>query len=177
MPTRQVIVAAAAAAALVPLASAGGFPPLRGASFLLKDNGAECYLSDGRAGEQGHESLEFGIAVSTVPHIRDIVCRGGERLNGRGYPHKIPLRRLDSSAFSGPLNELNAAATRMDRRRLPDVKRLVTLGRSTYSPEYDLRSYTSGSETVVKSEGACRAAAKALEKAYGSLEKLCKEVF
>ncbi|KAF4733027.1 hypothetical protein FOZ63_009572 [Perkinsus olseni] len=177
MPTKQVIVAAAAAAALVPLASAGGFPPLRGASFLLEDNGAECYFSDGRAGEQGHESLEFGFAAGTTPHIRDIVCRGGERLNTRGYPHKIPLKRLDSSAFSGPLNELNAAATRMNPRRLPDVKRLVTFGKPTYIPKYDLRTYTSGSETVEKSVNACRAAAEALEKAYGSLEKLCKEVF
>ncbi|KAF4688301.1 hypothetical protein FOZ60_002898 [Perkinsus olseni] len=150
MPTRQVIVAAAAAAALVPLASAGGFPPLRRAYFRLKDNGAECYLSDGRTGEQGHESLEFGIAVGTVPHIMDIVCRG---------------------------DELNAAATRMNLRRFPDEKRLVTFGRPTFSPEYDLRTYTSGSETVVKSVNACQAAAKALEKAYGSLEKLCKEVF
>ncbi|KAF4705847.1 hypothetical protein FOZ63_013318, partial [Perkinsus olseni] len=154
-----------------------GFPPLRRAYFRLKDNGAECYLSDGRTGEQGHESLEFGIAVGTVPHIMDIVCRGGERLNSRGYSRKIPLRRLDSSALSGPLDELNAAATRMNLRRFPDEKRLVTFGRPTFSPEYDLRTYTSGSETVVKSVNACQAAAKALEKAYGSLEKLCKEVF
>ncbi|KAF4683947.1 hypothetical protein FOZ63_028717 [Perkinsus olseni] len=47
MSTKQVIIIAAAAAALVPLASADGYPSLKSTSLLNRGEGVSCFYSNG----------------------------------------------------------------------------------------------------------------------------------
>ncbi|KAF4733029.1 hypothetical protein FOZ63_015597 [Perkinsus olseni] len=174
MSTKQVIIiaAAAAVAALVPLASADGFPRLKENSLRLANNGVDCYFSEGNPEWANHTALALTVAQNSATKTRLIVCpktwyRSAFDI---AHPDPDPLNHLDNSTLIEGLVGVESAAEKLNYQRRS--KKQVIVLKSTLK-----RFGPPGEALAVELGDVCRLTSEAIEKEYDTFEGLCDEVY
>ncbi|KAF4739615.1 hypothetical protein FOZ62_001341, partial [Perkinsus olseni] len=145
MSAKQVIIATAAAA-LVPLASADGYPSLKSTSLLNRGQGVSCFHSNGVVKAKGAHSWasllglpvrngvvqEFTLGAPNKRKDSDWVFKDPPPPAGTAMD---PLRKLNTSYYDRQLTLLRAAASKVDynpaklRRAIVKAENLRASGR------------------------------------------------
>ncbi|KAF4688665.1 hypothetical protein FOZ60_002530 [Perkinsus olseni] len=170
MSTKEVIIIATAAAALVPLASADAFPRLKENSLRLANNGVDCLFSEGNPEWANHTALGLTVAQNSATKTRLIVCpetwyRSAFEI---GYPDPDPLNHLDNSTLLEGLVSVDSAAKELSYQ--PHRKKQVIVLKNTLEG-----LGPPGEALVVELRDVCRLTSEAIEKKYDTFEGLCDE--